>query len=53
MASVFNLRNVFELVNHAFNESALAQKQLVNQRHEPILHILLNSCDQLDIEGFQ
>lgn len=32
MTRVFNLRNVFELVKHTFNDGALAQEQLVNPR---------------------
>lgn len=38
-ARVFNWRNGFELVHLTFNDGAFAQKQLINQRNEAILHI--------------
>ena len=53
MTSVFNLRNVFELIYHTFNNGSLAQEQLVNHRDQSVFHVLLDACDGLDIEGVQ
>ena len=53
MPSVLNLRNVFELVNHTLNDRALVQGQFVDERQEAVLHVLLQSRDKLNVEGFQ
>ena len=53
VTGMFNLRNIFELINHAFNNGSLAQKQFVNQRHQTIFHVLLEARDELHVESVQ
>ena len=48
---VVNLRNILELVDHAFNNGTFAQQQLVHHRHQSILHDLLESRDEPNVEG--
>lgn len=38
---VCDLRNVFELVEHAFDDGAFPEEQLVSQGQEPLHHVAL------------
>ena len=49
MAGVLNLRNVLELVIDGFDDGALAQKELIFQVHEAVLHIFAEFGDQLQV----
>ncbi len=49
MAGVLNLRNVLELVIDGFDDGALAQKELIFQVHEAVLHIFAEFGDQLQM----
>ena len=47
MPRVLDLRDVLELVDDRLDNPAFSQEQLVKQRHQPVLHIALESCDHL------
>ena len=51
MTRMFNLRNVFELVNDGFRNGSFPQEEFVHQRYKHIFHIGTNASNQLDIEG--
>lgn len=53
LARMFDLRNVFELGDNGFCNCRLAQQEFVHQRHQSILHVRTDRCDELDIEGTQ
>ena len=50
---MLNLRNILELVDDTLNDGAFPQKQLVLLRHQSIFHVLLQSRNELNMEGFQ
>ena len=45
---MFNLRDVFELVNNGLNNRAFAQKQFVRKVHQVILHVFTQPGDELE-----
>jgi hypothetical protein len=47
VASVLNLGDVFELVMDGFDNSALAEQELIPQRQELRFHVLANGGNQL------
>lgn len=47
---VFNLRNIFALVEHALNNGALPEQQLVCEGHELIGHLAFPMRDAVDPE---
>ena len=49
MAGVFDLGDVFQLVIDRFNQGTLSQQQLVLQSHQPILHVLFDGGNQLQV----
>ena len=53
MAGMLNLRNVFQLVDDAFDNGALAEHQPVIQRHQPLFHVALKLGHQLNTGGFE
>src|SRR3990172_3803257 len=53
MARMFDLRNVFELINDGLNNSAFAKQEFVHQRHENIFHVRTNTCHKLNAECAQ
>jgi hypothetical protein len=48
MSGVLNLRYVLELIMNGLNDCSLSHHQLVKQRHQPVLHVPLDSGNQLD-----
>ena len=48
MARMFDLRDVFELVIDGFDNRALAQQELIDQRQELVFHIATYTGDQFD-----
>ena len=53
MASMLNLRDIFELIHHAFNDGAFAQEQFVHQRQQAIFHVFPQFGDKLHTERLQ
>lgn len=53
MAGVLDLRDVLELVDDSFHDGAFAEQQLIDQRHQPVLHVGLEAGNQLKAKGFQ
>lgn len=47
MATVFNLRDVLQLVVDRFDDGPVAQQPLVRQRDQPVFHVLLEWGKQL------
>ncbi len=47
MSAVLDLRDVLELVNHAFNNRSLPQHELVENGDEAVLHLRLELGDEL------
>lgn len=47
MASMFNLRYIFQLIIHRFDDGAFSQEEFIHQRHELVFHVFLNLGDQL------
>jgi hypothetical protein len=39
MTGMFNLRDILELVNDSLDDRALAQQNLVKNRHELVFHV--------------
>ncbi len=48
MTSMLNLGDVLQLVGDAFNDGAFAQQEFVAQGHEAVLHIGLETGDELN-----
>lgn len=53
MASVLDLRNVFELVDHTPDDSPFSEQEFVDQRHQAVLHILSKFCNELEVKSLQ
>jgi len=53
MASVFDLRNVLELVNHAFNDGTCTKQEVVHPRHQSVVHLLAEFGNELKVESLQ
>ena len=49
MSGMLNLRDVLELVIDGFNNGAFSQKELILQKHQAILHILLDRSDEMQV----
>jgi hypothetical protein len=47
MTGMLNLRDVLELVIDSFNDGSLSEHELVGNRHQPVLHVLSNGCNNL------
>ena len=48
VTGVFNLRDVFELVNDRLDNSTLSQQEFVAQKHQLVLHVGFEPCDQFN-----
>ena len=48
MPGVLNLRDVLELIMNSLNDGSFPHHELVEQRHEFILHVPLDSGNQLN-----
>lgn len=53
MPSVFDLRNIFQLVNYRFNDGALSGQKFVGQPHQLIFHMPLGLGEELNTKVFQ
>jgi hypothetical protein len=53
MPGVFDLRDIFEVVDNALNDGALAEQQLVQEGHQLVFHVLTEFGHQLHIPGFE
>jgi len=53
MASMLNLRDIFELINDAFEDGTFAQEQFVHQREQAVFHVFLEFGDELNAERLQ
>jgi len=53
VTSVLDLRNVFKLVDHAFNNSSFSEQEFVDQRHQAVLHVLPEFCNELEVKSLQ
>ena len=51
VASMFDLGNVLELIDHRLNNGPLAQQDLVDQVHQAVLHVGFDLGDELQPEG--
>ena len=51
MARMFNLRDVFELVNDGFDNGAFAQQDFIHQGHGHILHVGTDTGHQFHPQG--
>ncbi len=49
MACMFDLRDILQLVVNGFNYCALAQHQLIEDRHQLVFHVLANLGHELYI----
>jgi hypothetical protein len=47
VSGVLDLGDVLELVIDGFDDSALAQQELVEQRQQAVLHVASDRCDQM------
>ena len=53
MPGVFDLRDVFELVVDRLNDGTLPRHDLIEQRHQFVLHVRLQFSDELKVFGKQ
>ena len=53
MAGMLNLGDIFELIDDAFEDGALAQEQFVDPREQAVFHVFIEFGDELDSERFQ
>ena len=53
MTGMLNLRDIFELIHHAFNDGAFPQEQFVHQRQQAIFHVFPQFGDKLHTERLQ
>ena len=53
VAGMLNLRDIFELIDDAFNDGPFAQKQFIHPREQAVFHVFLEFGDELDTERLQ
>jgi hypothetical protein len=53
VASMLDLRNIFELVNHTFNDGTFSKQELVHQRHQTVFHVFSEFCNELEVKDLQ
>ena len=53
MASMLNLRDVFELIDHAFDDGPFTQQQFVDPRQQAVFHVFLEFGDELHTKRLQ
>ena len=53
MTGMLNLRNVFELIDNAFDDGRFAQKQFIDQRQQAVFHVFLEFGDELNAKCLQ
>ena len=47
---MFNMRDILEPVNNAFNNRPATQQNAIRKLHQPLLHVLAHFGDQAQIE---
>ena len=50
VASMLNLRNVFELIHHALNDGPFAEKEFVHYGEQAVFHVFPEFGDELHTE---
>ena len=50
---MFDLRNVFQLVDDRFGDRSFSEQDLIEDRHEFVFHIRFDTNNELDIEVAQ
>ena len=50
MTGMLNLRDVFELIHHAFNDGSFPQEQFVHPRQQTVFHVFAEFGDELHSE---
>lgn len=48
---MFDLRDIFELIDDRFNDGTFPQQQLVCQREQAILHLAFERSNEADTKG--
>lgn len=51
MAGVFDLRNVFELIDNGFRDGPLGKQKFVGEQHQAVIHVRFYLGDRLNAKG--